>query len=156
MKSFGRGFSFGILYRYLPYISTVYLTDIVLNQVLFQDSNNPIILCPVSLYQAELLLRDQLWHKQDNAADIISEMLGWDAAGAAQWSTVGAQVARAHLHLLTPEVTVYRGHVTPTSMSHITLLWHAGLEIINYILYSKSALWKSKTESLSLLLEDIM
>ena len=81
MKSFCRGFSFGILYRYLPYISTVYLTDIVLNQVLFQDNNNPIILCPVSLYQAELLLRDRLWHKQDNAADIISEMLGWDAAG---------------------------------------------------------------------------
>ena len=76
MKSFNRGFSFGILYRYLPYISTVYLTDIVVDQVLSQDNNNPIILCAVSLYQAELLLRDRLWHKQDNAADIISEMLG--------------------------------------------------------------------------------
>ena len=61
--------------RYLPYISTISidLTDIV--EVVFQDNDNPIILCPVSLYRAELLLRDQLWHKQDNAADTISEML---------------------------------------------------------------------------------
>ena len=46
----------------------------------------------------------------------------------AQWNTVGAQVARAHLHLLTPEVTVYRGHVTPTSnlTYHTFMAWRAG------------------------------
>ena len=114
MKSFGREFSFGFLYRYSPYISTVfytvYLTDIVVDQVLFQDNNNPIILCPVSLYQAELLLRDRLWHKQDNAADIISEMLGCCRSCTVEHSgSPGGQ----HLHLLTPEVTIYRGHVTP-------------------------------------------
>ena len=155
MKSFCRGFSFGILYRYLPYISTVYLTDIVLNQVLFQDNNNPIILCPVSLYQAELLLRDWLWHKQDNAADIISEMLGCcrrEHSGT-QWEPRWPGHTCTSSHLRSP-FTGDTSHLPPTS--HITLLWHAGLEIINYILYSKSALWKSKNESLSLLLEDIM
>ena len=71
MNRFGRGhvICWANIYteghmRYLPHIS-VYLTDIV--EVVFQDNNNPIILCAVSLYAAELLLRDQLWHKQDNA-----------------------------------------------------------------------------------------
>ena len=149
-----RGISFGILCRYLPYISTVYLTDIVVDQVLFQDKNNHLILCVVSLYQAELLLRDRLWHKQDNAADIISEMLGWDAAGAAQWSTVGAQVARAHLHLLTPEVTVYRGHVTPTT--NLTYHTFMACRDSDDKIYSKASLWKSKNEYFSLFLQNIM
>ena len=147
MKSFGREFSFGILYRYSPYISTVYLTDIVVDQVLFQDNNNPIILCPVSLYQAELLLRDWLWHKQDNAADIISEMLGWDAAGAAQWSTVGAQVARAHLHLLTPEVTIYRGHVTRHTYHQPHISHFYGMEGWRQLTITQK--YKSKSEYLS-------
>ena len=77
-----------------------------------------------------------------------------------EWSTVGAQVDNTctctSSHLRSP-FTGDTSHVTPTS--HITLLWHGGLRTINYILYSKSALWKSsndKEKTPSLFFEDIM
>ena len=83
----------------------------------------------------------------------------WGDAGAAQWEPRWTTPAPAPPHTWGHRLqgTHHTSHLPPTS--HITLLWHGGLRTINYILYSKSALWKSsndKEKTPSLFFEDIM